>query len=421
MAIGFLHGQKWIPPSLNADDASVPIQKKPHDKHSERTYAPAAYSHSIIILNNMSSASRSDTTLDAARDDNEKDDVDDNALVLTCDQLHQVNDFRELLNRTDDTDRLQLCAEKCSELLRHDTGLQMLIAAYDDVMSAVCRRFENKRRRRLGRRYRPAATRSPRVRPSVTNGSATSASPPAQPRSNPTVSSPSRPWHFAGVEQSSSTTSGRPGGENFCNLLRARAVEISEWRNFALALTFVMLRRHGKVRRHGIAYSRDPITSSDLMELKGFPLSEIQDSTLPAGFGLDEFGIMVHEQFAVRPPPAPAVPNRLHPTYQPSPPTAPAIRNYQICPETDTEPSEPPSRSQHRSRTFVFSMPVTRQFRVEFIRPPYAGMSLRQRTPALPTKKPRAAAPGLLDLPSSRPLPPPKLRHSHTVLYHQLS
>ncbi len=135
-------------------------------------------------------ASGSDTSLDAAPDDNEKDDVDDNALVLTCDQLHQVNDFRELLNRTDDTDRLQLCAEKCSELLRHDTGLQMLIAAYDDVMSAVCRGFEKQK----AREDQDAATDRPqqevRVRPSVTNGSATSASPPAQPRSSPTVSSP---------------------------------------------------------------------------------------------------------------------------------------------------------------------------------------------------------------------------------------
>ena len=120
------------------------------DKHSEQ-YAPAAHSHSVIILN--MAASGSDRTLelsvralDAARDDNEKDDVDDNALLLTYDQLQQVNDFRELLNSTDDTDRLQLCAEKCGELLRHDTGLQMLIAAYDDVMSAVCRGFENKKR-----------------------------------------------------------------------------------------------------------------------------------------------------------------------------------------------------------------------------------------------------------------------------------
>jgi len=71
---------------------------------------------------------------DAVRDvdDNENDDADDNALVLACDQLQQVNRFRELLDRTDDTDQLQLCAEKCSERLRHHTSVQILIAAYDD-------------------------------------------------------------------------------------------------------------------------------------------------------------------------------------------------------------------------------------------------------------------------------------------------
>jgi len=101
----------------------------------------------------------SDTTLDlsvrcvsardAARDGdgNDDDDVDDNASVLTCDQLQQVDDFRhQLLGKTNDADKLQLCAEKCDELLRHDTRLRILIAAYDDVMSAVCRGYENKKR-----------------------------------------------------------------------------------------------------------------------------------------------------------------------------------------------------------------------------------------------------------------------------------
>ena len=90
------------------------------------------------------------------------------------------------------------------------------------------------------------------------------------------------------------------------------------------------------IKRHcGIACSRDPFTPSDLKELKGFPMSEIRDTILPAGFGLDEFGIIVHEQFAVpRPPQRFAVPDRLpNPTYQPSPPIAPAIQNYQMRPK----------------------------------------------------------------------------------------
>src|SRR5205814_10353167 len=81
------------------------------------------------------------STLDVAQDggDNENDIVDDNALVLPCDELQEVIDFRnQLFNKTNDDDKLQLCAEKCNKLLRYDTKLQILIAVYDDVMSAAC-------------------------------------------------------------------------------------------------------------------------------------------------------------------------------------------------------------------------------------------------------------------------------------------
>jgi hypothetical protein len=79
------------------------------------------------------------SALDAARDDGdyENDDVEDNALVLTRDQLQQVDEFRNLLDRADDADKFELCAEKCNELLRHDTRLQILIAAYDGCLSRV--------------------------------------------------------------------------------------------------------------------------------------------------------------------------------------------------------------------------------------------------------------------------------------------
>ncbi len=99
------------------------------------------------------------SALDAARDgddndndDDDNDDVDDNALVLTCDQLQQVNEFRELLDSTDNTDQLQLCTEKYSELLRHDTSLQILIAAYDDIISATYRGYKNKKKEKTSTR-----------------------------------------------------------------------------------------------------------------------------------------------------------------------------------------------------------------------------------------------------------------------------
>lgn len=65
------------------------------------------------------------SVMDVARDsdNNKNDDIDDNALVLTCDQLQYVNDFRKLLDSTKDTVQLQLYIEKCSKLLSHGTGL----------------------------------------------------------------------------------------------------------------------------------------------------------------------------------------------------------------------------------------------------------------------------------------------------------
>ena len=90
-----------------------------------------------------------DDNVDEINDGN----ADDNYLVLTNDQVRQVDSFRtQLLDRTDDAEKFQLCAEKCNELLRDDTRLQILIAAYDDVMSAVCRGYESKKKEKAGAR-----------------------------------------------------------------------------------------------------------------------------------------------------------------------------------------------------------------------------------------------------------------------------
>ena len=63
---------------------------------------------------------------DAPRDDDddETDDVEDYALVLTCDQLQQVDEFRTLLDRADDADKFELCAKKMQRTAppRHETA-----------------------------------------------------------------------------------------------------------------------------------------------------------------------------------------------------------------------------------------------------------------------------------------------------------
>jgi len=270
-------------------------------------------------------------------------------LVLTCDQLQQVNDFRGLLDRTDDTDQLQLCAEKCSELLRQDTGLQILIAAYDDVMSAACREYQNKKQEKTSTRTPLPTGRNEKTDDNAERdewdryfGVATNA---ARVKSHCLVAlkAVAARWgrkvvlHYQWASK----------GKFFCNLLRAAALHVPKWADAALALNIIMSRRHITIKRHrGIARSRDPITSSDLQELKGFLVSEIRDTILPTGFGLDEFGIIVHEQFAV-----PRPPSNARPPADPDLPTEPSDgasdSELSDLPETDTEPSEPPTGSQH--------------------------------------------------------------------------
>ena len=239
---------------------------------------------------------------DADADDADVDDADveDNALVLTRDQLQQVDGFRDLLDRADDAYKFELCAEKCSELLRHDTGLQFLIAAYDDVMSAACREYENKKQEKTSARTPLPTGRNKKADNYAERdeweryfGVAVSA---AQVKSKCLVALKAVVRHWGREVVLHYEWESR--GVNFCNLLRAGAFDVPKWHDAALALTVIMCRRHVAVKRPCIARSRDPITSADLRELKGFPVSDIQDSILPAGFGLDKFGLVVHEQFA---------------------------------------------------------------------------------------------------------------------------
>lgn len=282
-------------------------------------------------------------------DNNENDNIYDNALVLTCDQLQEVDDFcNQLHGKTDDDDKLQLCAEKCNELLRDDTRLQILIATYDDVMSAACRAYENKKREKTGRtplpigRNKKTDNNAERDEWERYFGVATYA---AQVKSNCLVAlkAVAVRWGREAVLHYQWASK----GERFCNLLRAAALDVPKWADAALALNIIMSRRHVDVKRHcGIACSRDPITPSDLKELKGFPMSEIRNTILPAGFGLDEFGIIVHEQFALPRPPSAC---STRPPAESDLPTEPSDRasDSELSDPPDTESSEPPTASQH--------------------------------------------------------------------------
>ncbi|KAK0706308.1 hypothetical protein B0T26DRAFT_755826 [Lasiosphaeria miniovina] len=216
-------------------------------------------SSDVIILNSMEM-------------DDEDDSLGDNALVLTRDQLQQVEDFRNrLLNKTDDAEKLELCAEKRNELLRHNTELQILVATYDDVMSAACHGYENKKRETASKgtlrptgRHKKLDNNLERDEWECYFGIATSA---AQVKSKclAALKAVAKRWgrevtlHYEWESR----------GEKFYNLLRASALKLPEWNDTARALTIIMCQRHNNIKRACIVQSRDPIMQADLRELGG--------------------------------------------------------------------------------------------------------------------------------------------------------
>jgi hypothetical protein len=110
-------------------------------------------------------------------------------------------------------------------------------------------------------------------------------------------------------------------------------------------------------------------------------MSEIRDSILPAGFGLDQFGIIVHEQFAL-----PRPPSNTRPPAESDLPAEPSdgASDSQLSdpPETDTEPSEPTTGSQTEAERTIsqpLPMPIPHTPETNSANPP-AGMSLRGHT-----------------------------------------
>ncbi len=204
------------------------------------------------------------SALDAARhgDGNENDDVNDNALVLTRDQLQEIYNFcNQLQGKTDDDDKLQLCAEKCNELLQHNTKLQILIATYDDVMSAACRGYKSKKQEKTSTKTPLPTGRNKKTDDNAERdewdryfGVATFA---AQVKSNclTALKAVATRWgrevvlHYLWASKS----------PYFWNLLRAAALHVPTWADAALALNIIMSKQHGDIKRpsreSGLHYS----------------------------------------------------------------------------------------------------------------------------------------------------------------------
>ncbi|KAK0716737.1 hypothetical protein B0T26DRAFT_647275, partial [Lasiosphaeria miniovina] len=71
---------------------------------------------------------------------------DDDAIVLAPDQASQVDRFREDLRLCEtDTQRYGLCVQKRDELLDQHSGLQVLVAACEHVMSTECPEYRRRK------------------------------------------------------------------------------------------------------------------------------------------------------------------------------------------------------------------------------------------------------------------------------------
>ena len=69
--------------------------------------------------------------------------LDDDSLLLSSDHAQQINQFRQELRLCKgDTEKYEVCAQTQDEVLRHYTGLQLLIAAYEHVMLVECTKYK---------------------------------------------------------------------------------------------------------------------------------------------------------------------------------------------------------------------------------------------------------------------------------------
>jgi len=88
-----------------------------------------------------------------------KSEPDDDAIVLAPDQDTQVDRFREELRICEtDAQRYELCVQKRDELLDQYAGVQVLVAACEQVMSVECPEYRRRRQTKSRDSTQPPST-----------------------------------------------------------------------------------------------------------------------------------------------------------------------------------------------------------------------------------------------------------------------
>lgn len=224
---------------------------------------------------------------------------DDDAIVLAPDQASHVDRFREELRLCEtDTQRYDLCVQKRDELLDQHTGLQILVAACERVMSTECPEY--RRRRQTKKRD---STQSP-----LTNkeddaaqwdrflGVATDGS-----KRLSALKEVVRCWGRDVVQHYQWASK----GEKYWNQLRTTARRVPVWDEAVVGLNWSMLQRSRDIHRRPVKALVNPIEPADLDSLRTWsreapsPCQKLAAKDLQDTFGFDKHGLMVHKEFAV--------------------------------------------------------------------------------------------------------------------------
>ena len=225
--------------------------------------------------------------------------------MLSADHACQIDEFcKRIRISSSDTERFELCEQMRNRLLDRHASLELLIATVDQIMCAECLEYK---RRRDYIRQKASDEENEAWRRFI--GIAVEGS-----KSLGALKTVSRIWgrkivrHYLWGYK----------GQNFCNKARAAALAVSYWENEArVKLNMLTWRRAHQSRRRKIQESVNPIETGDLISLAAWseqswfvkandtyklPFRELGLEELPAGFGFDEFGLMVWEGCAISTP-----------------------------------------------------------------------------------------------------------------------
>ncbi|PGG96302.1 hypothetical protein AJ80_09850, partial [Polytolypa hystricis UAMH7299] len=227
--------------------------------------------------------------------------------------LREVQEFEaSLLAEPNDAGKFEQCVEKRDDLLEKHDGIETLIAAYEKVMSSQCKLY--KEQKELCQQHRQDKTKNISIEQwGRFIGVAAAGENITKGRLN-ALTQVSKVWDRKRMQHYGWYTC----GERYCKVLAAAANKVPDWSEATKKLNRLILRRIEIPGRRLHDTSKNPISQTDLENLKlwtdknpyikakdpegkELPYQELEK--LPDGFGFDEFGLVVRSEFATVPGP----------------------------------------------------------------------------------------------------------------------